>query len=672
MHEPRASLWGTRINAASPANWTTIGREITVGLWEIIPMNRIVAFGFLFLCWISVNGYAQQASIKESRILLLLDGSSSMSLPWADDRPRFKAASEIILQLMDSLYQVNPNIEFGLRVYGHQHSARQNNCWDSRMEVMFSKDNLTQMGLRLDAIKPKGVSPIAYSISEAATRDMSRGNYQYSLILVTDGAESCDGNICEVVEYLLSKKINFRPYILSMVDHAPLKDQYNCLGNYLLVTDKGEVSRAIHQIVEDYRPQLQASAATPSPAPTASTAPAPPRPATPSPPPPAVVPEPPVRIVTRPSTPVPSRSAAPVTRQAPSASRPPQLASNATPIPSSMPEVAPQEPRIHIEMRKVKPRSYFLFRLQPLAARQFVQRTPPAYQLPEWKEEPASKPVASQPKPIIKAPDPEVITRRARPREVNYILEKDEAEKTTLEIYFTDGKGKFYATNPMIKLFDNATGQELQTFYRTVDAAGNPDPRDMKPGVYDLTIPGKANLLLRYVYVEANMRNKLILQVGKASLRFSYQGNPDRPVSEYTAIVNRRFEPGPTIRQECTQELYYEPGTYYIEVNTLPAFKRNLDVDMESIYHVLIPEDGKLSFQSPGYLGPVEFYMPMGDQFLRFHSMNVTREGNYDLILQPGTYEIRYKLDPQMPYAETKAIRFYIHSNKTTSIDLAP
>lgn len=322
-------------------------------------------------------------------------------------------------------------------------------------------------------------------------------------------------------------------------------------------------------------------------------------------------------------------------------------------------------------MVRIPPRSFFLFRLQPLESRRFTQMPVPPYQFPEEREEPPA-PVAQAPKPIKPAPQPEVISRRARPREVNYILEKEEAGKTTLEIYFTDGKGKFYATTPRINLLDNATGKEVETFFRTVDADGNPDPREMKPGTYDLTIPGKANLLLRYVHVEEFKRNKLILEVGKASLRFSYAGNPDRPVSEYTAVVNRRFAPGPTIRQECTQELYYEPGNYYIEVNTLPTFKRNLDVDMESVYQVLIPEDGKLKFQSPGYLGPVEFYMPLGDQFLRFHSMNVPREGEYELILQPGTYEIRYKPDPHMPYAETKVIRFYIESNETTSLDLAP
>lgn len=643
-------------------------------------MNRISVFIFLFFCGFSWPLSAQQSQYRDSRILLLLDGSSSMTLPWSEDQPRFEAASRIILQLMDSLYAVNPDIEFGLRVYGHQSAARQNNCYDTRMEVMFSKDNLTQMGLRLDALRPRGVSPIAYSISQAALRDMEKGKYQYSLILITDGAESCDGNICEVVEFLLSKKISFHPYILSLVDFAPLKEQYHCLGNYLLVTGDEDIPAAIHQIVEDYRPQLLGVGDEPAATRTGGAAP-PPRTDPPraqvSPPAPAR--EPVAVPVPRPSTPEPRPQVSPPSRPAEAVasitprSAPSRLSTAPSrPAPASLPTTSTPSPRLQLEMVRVVPRNFFLFRQQPLAAHRFVQKPVPPYQFLAIQQEPPPAPAAEPPKPIRSGPQAEVISRRARPREVNYILEKEEADKTILEIYFTDGKGKFYSTTPRINLLDNASGKELESFFRTVDAAGNPDPREMKPGVYDLTIPGKANLLLRYVHVEEFKRNKLILEVGKASLAFSYRGNPSRPVSEYTAVVNRRFAPGPTITQQCTQELYYEPGNYYIEVNTLPVFKRNLDVDMESVYHVLIPEDGKLSFKSPGYLGPVEFYMPLGDQFLRFHSMNVPRAGDYELILQPGTYEIRYKLDPQMPYAETRAIRFYISSNETTSLNLAP
>ena len=77
---------------------------------------------------------------------------------------------------MDSVYSVNKDVEFSLRVYGHQSPTSMNNCFDSKQEVMFSKDNYTQMMLRLAALHPLGISPIAYSIQQAAENDMQNLN----------------------------------------------------------------------------------------------------------------------------------------------------------------------------------------------------------------------------------------------------------------------------------------------------------------------------------------------------------------------------------------------------------------------------------------------------------------------------------------------------------------
>src|SRR5207245_1578115 len=109
-------------------------------------VRRLPLLVFLFL---SFPSFAQPAitpeGMKQPRILILLDGSSSMLQPWGKDLVRFSAAGKVVLSLMDSIYKVNNQVEFGLRVYGHQSPAQENNCTDTRQEVMFSKNNLTQM-----------------------------------------------------------------------------------------------------------------------------------------------------------------------------------------------------------------------------------------------------------------------------------------------------------------------------------------------------------------------------------------------------------------------------------------------------------------------------------------------------------------------------------------------
>lgn len=99
---------------------------------------------------------------RQPRILLLLDGSSSMNYDWQPGQKRFDAAARIIIALMDSVYKVNKNVEFALRVYGHQYPSQNNNCYDTKLEVMFSKDNIEQMRMRLAHLSAMEYHPLHF------------------------------------------------------------------------------------------------------------------------------------------------------------------------------------------------------------------------------------------------------------------------------------------------------------------------------------------------------------------------------------------------------------------------------------------------------------------------------------------------------------------------------
>jgi hypothetical protein len=132
---------------------------------------------------------------KSRRVLFLLDGSSSMSLPYEKGQTRFQKAAATILMIMDSISAKEKNVEFALRVYGHQYPAQEKNCFDSKMEVPFSKANRAQMELRLDNLKPAGISPLAFSLSQISERDLMR-EFEYSIIIISDGGESCEDDYC--------------------------------------------------------------------------------------------------------------------------------------------------------------------------------------------------------------------------------------------------------------------------------------------------------------------------------------------------------------------------------------------------------------------------------------------------------------------------------------------
>lgn len=624
-------------------------------------LRRAACLLLLFLCAaVALHAQPRNAEgLRQPRILILLDGSSSMLEPW-EKVTRFAEASAIISSLIDSIYSVNAGVEFGLRVYGHQSPAQNNDCTDTRVEVGFSKNNAVQIGLRLASLHPYGVSPIAYSLKEAADNDLvDEARNAYSIILITDGGESCGGDICATVQSLINRKIYFRPYIISLVNDPQLQQQYNCLGTYLQVTHDADRPRAVGAIVDAYRPLLSMpimAVTTDAPARTVPT----------------------VTTVTVPvlkhdrSTPqvlttfignhlIPTPE--PITPALRRAAMPP-LPHMEKPAPAEVPmatirkdpviKVIPTPGIRHDSIAKV-----------PMVKRDTVARSvrPPKRDTAKTATLRPAKPIA---RPIAKPAVP------SKPTEMPFKLETEEDKETTLAITFTDGHGRFYATTPQLQLVDAATGKLVKQFYRTVDEAGNPDAIPAPAGTYNLLVVGRArNMLLRNVAVGEKKKNKITVTVSNGSLIFTYIGHPERPVKEFSASVKILFEPGPTVIQHCTAELTYPPGNYTIEVNTRPVTHYNTDIDFDNTTEIQMPEPGFLQVVNNAPLGNVGLFTQLGDRFVHFYDVRVT--GNLEgqkVQLQPGTYEAHWVKGPATYPAKESIQRFTIKSNEVTDIEL--
>lgn len=639
---------------------------------------RFYCILLVLLCAAPLYMRAQDSSnvMKQPRILILLDGSSSMLQPWNAKDSRFTTAGRIVTTLMDSIYKVNNQVEFALRVYGHQSPVQDNNCFDTKREVMFSKDNLTQMFLRLHSLRPAGVSPIAYSLKEAAENDLVDEQHNaYAIILITDGGESCNGNICEVAKMLLEKKIFFRPYILSLVDYAPLQQQYDCLGTYLPVANEKDFIPAINKIVSAYRTALTLPTIISKPLTVTNT--------TPPPPVKLVVPKVVVPRDTPKPAPVVVKQDTPVAKPVPASPvvvsyevkkvqiNPLAAAQTGRTLPvrfATAPFARLSIPRFPLP--KADPDTITLTYSRPVPDKpvpQQQQTPPPPAPKPKPQAQVAVKPVT--PKPSVTTPPAPKPAQQYK--QVSYTRETEDSKETMVSIYFTDGHGKFYQSTPQLYLNDPKTGNTLQKFYRTIDASGNPDPQKMPAGVYDIVAAGQSRMLMNNVQVEEHKNNKIIVKVTSGTLKFVYEGNPTRPITEYIAVVQRRFEAGPTVKQPCTAELDYEPGNYFVQINTYPPLRYNLDIDFGSETEIHVPEAGFLQITNTNNVGRITLYQNMGDKFVRFGEHMIT--GNLEaqkIEMRPGVYEIHFVKNPGVPYAEETVIRVRVTSLKTTDLML--
>ncbi len=219
---------------------------------------RVLLVGLLVLLFAAGADAQAKSDLMQSRILILLDESSSMIQPWSGNKEKYKAAREIILRIMDSVYAFNSDVEFSLRVFGHQYTVKENNCYDTKNEVGFTKSNRTQMEMRLSDIRPLGVTPIAYALTQAAENDLiDEAHNAYSIILITDGGESCGGDLCAVMRSLIASKVFFKPYIVGLEDSPELRTSYKCMGNFLPVTKPADMPGAVSTIVEAFRPIIK-------------------------------------------------------------------------------------------------------------------------------------------------------------------------------------------------------------------------------------------------------------------------------------------------------------------------------------------------------------------------------------------------------------------------------
>ncbi len=202
---------------------------------------------FILLFTISGFGQDKKSQIPKSRILFIFDGSQSMEGYWEEER-KVKIARDYLIQLVDSLDGVG-NVEMGLRVYGHQFEVPPQRCDDSKLEVPFSENNGNQIKHTLRYIRPKGTTPIAYSLEQAAKDFPECEECRNIIILITDGKEACEGDPCEVSKKLQKKGIVLKPFIIGIGLDPNFKETFECVGHFYNTPNKEKFKQALEVVI---------------------------------------------------------------------------------------------------------------------------------------------------------------------------------------------------------------------------------------------------------------------------------------------------------------------------------------------------------------------------------------------------------------------------------------
>ena len=137
----------------------------------------------------ALNDGKPAISLNDRAVEIVVDASKSM---WGQIYGRSKM--EIAKTTLEEVsYWLPDDIDLALRAYGNSSPSERNNCADSSLLVPFREQNREYVRQAIAGLRPTGQTPIAYALNQAAA-DFGASQNDRTLVLVSDGIESCGGD----------------------------------------------------------------------------------------------------------------------------------------------------------------------------------------------------------------------------------------------------------------------------------------------------------------------------------------------------------------------------------------------------------------------------------------------------------------------------------------------
>lgn len=184
----------------------------------------------------------------QTHVELILDASGSMWNQLADGEYRIVAAKDVLASFVSSL-PADPELSVGLRVYGSRVAALDEGaCEDSELFVPIEGIDREALLQTVRDAQALGATPIAYSLEQAAQDFPAEG--RKIIVLVTDGEESCGGDVRGTIEALRAQGIEFELKIVGFDLDERAVTSFEGLGEFENARSAGELAAALGRAVE--------------------------------------------------------------------------------------------------------------------------------------------------------------------------------------------------------------------------------------------------------------------------------------------------------------------------------------------------------------------------------------------------------------------------------------
>lgn len=182
-----------------------------------------------------------------TNILFILDASNSM---WGQVNgvPKIETAKNTLARLVGDLPE---DTRVGLMVYGHRQKS---DCGDIELVAPVATAGAQAVVAKLDQLTPTGKTPIAASL-EASAAAFDGLDGPKSVVLISDGVETCNGDPCSAAEALVRSGIGVRVHVVGFDLTPEERAELECIsekggGRYFAANSVEGFVAAVSEAVE--------------------------------------------------------------------------------------------------------------------------------------------------------------------------------------------------------------------------------------------------------------------------------------------------------------------------------------------------------------------------------------------------------------------------------------
>lgn len=232
----------------------------------VVSISFALAIGFGVALSVVPYGAQAQTAPSGAKVLFILDASGSM---WGkvEGKEKIVVAREVMANLINELPE---GTQVGLEAYGHRAKG---DCNDIELMVPVGASDKSAVIEQINAINPKGKTPITKSFEVAGER-LKGVEEETTVVLISDGKETCKGDPCALVRSLRDQGINVRVHVVGFDVSQEERDQLVCIaeageGKYFSADNAELLTGALTEV----RREIVAAPPAPKPAPKPSVEP---------------------------------------------------------------------------------------------------------------------------------------------------------------------------------------------------------------------------------------------------------------------------------------------------------------------------------------------------------------------------------------------------------------